>query len=103
MRKVRRKSKLILKSLAIQSFKQAGLYYKSKGGENLKQSFKRSFVKTSSHIQDYPLSYSIKYGEIREAPIPNFPYLIIYKVEEDQIIVFDIFNTHQDPERKPNV
>ena len=60
------------------------------------------FVTAINSIVRYPLSYAVKYDEFREAPIANFPYLIIYKVEEDQIIVFDIFNTHQDPEWKPN-
>jgi len=36
----------------------------------------------------------------RELPLKRFPYVIIYEKLNDAIIVYSIFNTHQNPVKK---
>jgi hypothetical protein len=36
----------------------------------------------------------------RELPLKRFPYIIIYEVIQNQIIVYSVFHTFQDPEKK---
>ena len=100
---MKRKNRFVVTPIALLSFKEASSYYKNKGGDRLSQVFKRGYKNTIDQIDRFPESYAIKLSELREAPIINFPCLIIYTVEKDQIIILDIFNTHQDPERKPSI
>ncbi|TWP31586.1 type II toxin-antitoxin system RelE/ParE family toxin [Apibacter muscae] len=54
-------------------------------------------------ILQYPKSYPIKSNSNREAYIKKFPYVIIYGLKEStqEIVIYRIFNTHQNPEKKP--
>lgn len=36
----------------------------------------------------------------RELPLKRFPYIIIYEEFRNQIIVYSVFNTSQDPSKK---
>lgn len=38
---------------------------------------------------------------VRELPVRDFPYLVIYRVAGDAVEVLAIFHTSQDPARKP--
>ncbi|WP_312090514.1 type II toxin-antitoxin system RelE/ParE family toxin [Chryseobacterium sp.] len=66
-------------------------------GEKFTQKVESYFVR----IQNNPLHFPLKKGNLREAYIQKFPYVIIYKIIEDNIIVFAVFNTHQNPQKKP--
>ena len=35
-----------------------------------------------------------------ELPIKKFPFIIIYEVVRNTIIVYSVFNTHQNPDKK---
>ena len=60
-----------------------------------------------SHLEFYferiissPEHFPQKRKPYREAFLGRFPFLIIYEIFEDKIIVYSIFHTSQDPERK---
>lgn len=36
----------------------------------------------------------------RELPLKRFPFVIIYEIKDDEIIIFSVFNTYQDPNKK---
>ncbi len=36
----------------------------------------------------------------RELPLKRFPYIIIYEEYQNQVIVYSLFNTFQDPTKK---
>lgn len=38
----------------------------------------------------------------REVPLKRFPYIIIYEEYQNQVVVYSVFNTHQDPVKKSN-
>ena len=38
----------------------------------------------------------------RRAVIKKFPFLIIFSLSEDQIIIHSVFNTYQKPNKKPS-
>lgn len=78
---------------------EASLWYESQQtglGEKFIQRVESYFFR----IQNNPLHFPLKRGNLREAYIQKFPYIIIYQVIESNIIVFSVFNTHQNPERK---
>ncbi|MEO5789111.1 type II toxin-antitoxin system RelE/ParE family toxin [Gelidibacter sp.] len=45
--------------------------------------------------------FQIKRGPcFRELPLKKFPFVIIYEIRANEIIVFSVFNTYQDPNKK---
>jgi len=51
-------------------------------------------------IKENPLLFPIKFGNIHEAVVRRFPFIIAYEVQEMDVIVIAIFHTKQNPERK---
>lgn len=59
---------------------------------------KKTFFET---IQKNPQQYQIKRKPYRETFIKDFPFLIIYEIIATSIIVYAVFNTSRNPEKKP--
>tara|TARA_R110002072_G_scaffold138552_8_gene281787 strand:- start:1016 stop:1327 length:312 start_codon:yes stop_codon:yes gene_type:complete len=52
-------------------------------------------------LEDRPTVFQKKQGEIREAPLKKFPFVVLYRIEEpDTITVFAFFHTSKNPKRK---
>lgn len=78
----------------------AYLYYESKQfglGENFLDELDQYFEK----ICENPKHFEIKRKNYREAYIRKFPYLIIFEMEEKKVVVYSVFNTSQNPKKKP--
>ncbi len=41
-----------------------------------------------------------KYPYFRELPLKKFPFVIIYEIRDNDILIFSVFNTHQNPTKK---
>jgi len=52
-------------------------------------------------IAENPKHFEVK-NNYREAYIRKFPYLIIFRIEEEKVIVYSVFNTPQNPKNKPD-
>jgi len=63
--------------------------------------FLNDFRSTLAYITEHPYSFRKFDASNREAGLKIFPYLIIYKVEDLKITVLGVFNTHQNPTKKP--
>ena len=67
--------------------------------KGLGKRFKQQTKKQINSLKKDPYLFSIKYNEIRCRKIEKFPFLIHYKIDEDQklIQVFAIFHTSRNP------
>lgn len=92
--------KLILKSNAHKELAEAIEYYQSKK-KGLGLKFLKCTQKFFDRITKNPLHYPLKSNQFREAYIQKFPYVIIYELIDNEIVVFSVFNTHQNPTKKP--
>ena len=90
--------KLILKSKAHIDLAEAIEYYQRKG---LGLKFLKCVQKFFDRITKNPLHYPLKSNQFREAYIQKFPYVIIYEIIDNEIVVFSVFNIHQNPTKKP--
>lgn len=55
-----------------------------------------------NYINKYPEHYQIKYrGRYREAVLKRFPYLIIYEIIQQTIVVYSVFPSKDNPNKKP--
>ena len=90
---------LIFKAQAQQDIIDAAKWYETQRS-GLGEEFLHAVLKESDHIRVYPFAYPKKYKDIRELVMKKFPYLILYRIEEDLVYVHAIFNSHQNPGKK---
>ena len=78
---------------------QAYLYYEMKRpglGEEFLTYLDVYFDRITSNPEHFPQ----KRKPYREAFLKRFPFLIVYEIIENKVIVYSLFNTWQDPEKK---
>ena len=77
-------------------------YYESKQF-GLGEKFLKELDQYFEEIIESPKHFEIKNKNYREAYIRRFPYLIIFEIEEQKIVVYSVFNTPQDPAKKAQI
>ncbi|NJL41758.1 MAG: type II toxin-antitoxin system RelE/ParE family toxin [Leptolyngbyaceae cyanobacterium SM1_4_3] len=48
-------------------------------------------------IQLLPEAYEVVFENVRRAVVRKFPYLILYKVEPNRVVVLAVFHSKRDP------
>lgn len=76
-------------------------YYEFKK-ENLGLEFYEDLMGNLNYIIENPFMFPVKVYPFREYPLSTFPFVIIYDIVEDVVIVVSIFNTYKNPGKKPN-
>ena len=93
---------LEIKGEANQDIIEAYEYYESKSiglGERFLEQIE-IFLKL---ITQNPHLFPSKKSPFREAFILDFPYLIIYEISGNTVVVYAIFNTSQNPSKRPQL
>lgn len=90
---------LILQEEASLEILEAYIYYED-AQKGLGEKFMKQLDKYLLRIQSNPKHFQLK-KNYREAFIQKFPYLIVFDIIDYKIIILSVFNTHQNPERKP--
>ena len=79
----------------------AALWYKFKE-EKLEVKFLNDLQEILNRIAQNPFQFQLNNRKFRQAKFTKFPFIVIYKViDENFILIFSIFNTHQNPSKKP--
>ncbi|NLJ00848.1 MAG: type II toxin-antitoxin system RelE/ParE family toxin [Bacteroidales bacterium] len=91
--------RLIIKPRAENDLAEAITWYESRKS-GLGKLFLDQVEKYLNYIRRNPFQYPSKRRPYREAFIKMFPYLIIYEVVENEVIVYSVFNTYRDPRDK---
>lgn len=50
-------------------------------------------------IRRNPRQFPLVHGEVRRAVIRRFPYAILFKSSEEEIVVLSVFHSRRDPKR----
>ena len=51
-------------------------------------------------IRENPLRYSLRFGDVRRAPVRGFKfYGVYYFVEREEVVIISVFSDRQDPDR----
>ncbi|WP_072876988.1 type II toxin-antitoxin system RelE/ParE family toxin [Salegentibacter echinorum] len=74
-------------------------YYKNKQF-GLEKRFLSDFEKLLNRIQSNPYIFRLE-NKYRNALLDIFPYLVIFEINDQEIIILAVFNTHQNPNKKP--
>jgi hypothetical protein len=91
---------LIIKEEANNEIIESYSYYESKS-EGLGDKFETQLGIYLDRISNYPFHYQIKRNPYREAFIKKFPFIIIYEIIENEVVVYSVFNTKRSPNKKP--
>ena len=78
---------------------EAYLYYEEKRiglGEEFLEHLNIYFDRITTNPEHFPQ----KRKPYREAFIKRFPFLVIYEITKREVIVYSVFNTWQNPEKK---
>jgi hypothetical protein len=78
---------------------QVYLYYEEKR-TGLGEEFLEHLDAYFDRIVANPKHFPEKRKPYREAFIKRFPFLIIYEIEKNKVIVYSVFNTWQDPKKR---
>ncbi|MEM9541568.1 MAG: type II toxin-antitoxin system RelE/ParE family toxin [Cyanobacteria bacterium P01_E01_bin.42] len=60
--------------------------------------FLTSVAEVLERIQSFPEVCEIVFEDVRRAIVPKFPYLILYKIEPEQIVILAVFHSKRDPQ-----
>jgi|LakMenEpi03Aug12_release.lakeMendotaPanAssembly.Ray.scaffolds.fasta_scaffold353269_3 hypothetical protein len=92
---------LVFKEDANIEFMEAFLYYEEQL-EGLGERFLKELEKVILSINLSPKGFQLfnKKNGTRQIPMNIFPFVIIYKVIEKQLIILAVFKTPQDPKKK---
>ena len=76
-------------------------YYTKEVNLDLAQRFIAETEQVLEYIHKNPENFQIKYKNFREAVFKIFPYVLIYEIIEEIVVVYTLFLTSHDPKRKP--
>ena len=68
--------------------------------KKLGKQFYVELLENLSHIKNNPYLFQIKFDSFREVPLKIFPFIIVYEVLDNSIIVNAVFHTSRNPENK---
>ncbi|SEF56922.1 Plasmid stabilization system protein ParE [Halpernia humi] len=91
--------KLKLRKRAVNQMQKSYDFYESKSIA-LGEKFISTVEKYFERISNNPKHFQIKREEIREAYIKVFPFVIVYQIIKDTIIIYSIFHTSRNPSKK---
>ncbi len=92
---------LIIRQEAHLDTNEAYTYYEEKS-PGLGERFLQELVQRYHQIKEHPEYYSFidEQKIIRDVKLRHFPYLIVYEIEDDKVIVYSVFNGYKNPSKK---
>jgi len=90
---------LVIKEEAQSEISSAYNWYENKS-EGLGERFLESLENCFNIISTQPTIFQKIYKKQRQAIVHVFPYVVMYQKDNNQVIVFAVFNTHQEVKKK---
>jgi plasmid stabilization system protein ParE len=87
---------LVFKEEADQEITESFIWYE-KQQLGLGELFLSEIDKGISLILSNPYQYAIRHNNKRAAVIKRFPFLIIYEIIENEIVIYAVFHSSRDP------
>jgi len=93
--------KLEVKEEARKKIFDSFFYYTQKVNIEVAQRFIEEVESVLSYIETFPEHFQVKYKKSREAVFKVFPYVFIYEIIGNTVVVYMLFPTKDDPNKKP--
>jgi plasmid stabilization system protein ParE len=62
--------------------------------------FLNEWEETLKYISKNPRAFQIKYKSFRHCKVNRFPYLVIFEIENNVLVVFAVVHAHRKPARR---
>ncbi len=72
-------------------------YAKEKRG--LGRKFAAAVKQVLRRLRKMPKVHGFVMKDVRRALVPGFPYVVLYRVADDEVLIISIFHTSQDPDK----
>jgi plasmid stabilization system protein ParE len=89
------KFKIEVKEHAVKQIKDIYFYYEG-CAEGLGEKFLDAWETAVKYAEFNPNGFQEKYKSFRQAPIKNFPYVIMFEIDKTSVIVYSILHTSRD-------
>lgn len=96
---MRKKYNLEIKIEAIAEIEDAFYYYEEQQ-KGLGDAFEKFVDKTINAIIKTPSGFKTISNERRQAVVKKFPFVIVYEIFENNIVIFAVFHTSRNPSNK---
>jgi len=93
------KYNLIFRERAIKEIQESFDYYEEEK-IGLGDRFKSQLKKEIDYILVNPKHFKVVRKSFRQAVVNLFPFLIIYKISKENIVIYSIFHTSRNPKEK---
>lgn len=90
---------LIVKEEADNESAESYLWYENQQ-TGLGEEFLEEVEAALNVIQNHPLHYQKVYKTYRHIPLRRFPFVLIFEIENNSVIVYSIFHTSRNPKKK---
>lgn len=90
---------LVIPGIVEEEIDEAAAYYNKKQ-EGLGDRLYKDLTETLSFVEKSPLSFQKSRKDYRQALLKRFPYLVIYKVYENKILIFRFINARKHPVKR---
>jgi mRNA-degrading endonuclease RelE of RelBE toxin-antitoxin system len=87
---------IVIHESADEELNAAALFYESRETD-LGQEFLKELSISFNRIREYPYSYSIVFEEYRRCVMARFPFSVVYRIEEESVLVFAVAHLRRRP------
>ena len=95
-----RADRLEIREEADEDIRKAHAWYEAKRS-GLGAEFLQEVGKVLDHIVLNPEAFQVWKMNLRQVPLEKFPYVLIYGIVKKSIVVYAVFHTHLNPNKKP--
>lgn len=85
---------IIYKPEAIEDIHQAAEWYESQQ-EGLSEKFFDELDELICYLEINPFLSRKQFGNIHQAPMKRFPYVVLFRVESKQVFIFSVFKVRR--------
>jgi len=75
------------------------MYYYGSKSKGLDLKFFEEFTQAVHRILQHPFAFRKIFKKFRQTSVRKFPYIILYEIENDKVIIYADFNTWQIPKK----
>ena len=93
------KYNLIIRDEADEETIESAIWYE-KQRDGLGQEFLEEVENSLNTIFNYPLHYQKISKRFRQIPLKRFPFVILFEVAKNLVIVYSVFHTSRNPKKK---
>lgn len=93
------KHTIIIENEALEEIYDAYQWYE-KQKKGLGEDFLNTLDKLYAYLDKYPNAAPIKYKQHHQAVLKKYPYVIMYKIEKQDLVIYAVFHTSRNPLKK---